>query len=85
MQRRLSPREMAPPRRRRRDQPRPSSERCRAATDMSVQVSTFFVVKFFLKQRAGPPLGLLPAFVSRPPVFDSSERVRASRRLGHET
>ena len=36
MQRRLSPREMAPPRRRRRDQPRSSSERCRAATDMTV-------------------------------------------------
>ena len=32
MSRRLSPRETAPPRRRRRDQPRPSSERCRAAT-----------------------------------------------------
>ena len=36
MPRRLSPRETAPPRRRRRDQPRSSSERCRAATDMTV-------------------------------------------------
>ena len=36
MQHRLSPREMEPPRRRRRDQPRSSSERCRAATDMTV-------------------------------------------------
>ena len=36
MPRRLSPREMAPPRRRPRDQPRPSSERCRAAIDMSL-------------------------------------------------
>jgi len=37
----LSPRELAPPRRRRRDQPRSSSERCRAATDMTVGDGVF--------------------------------------------
>ena len=45
MQRRLSPREMAPPRRRRRDQPRSSSERCRAATDMTVGDGVYFAKK----------------------------------------
>ena len=45
MQRRLSPREMEPPRRRRRDQPRSSSERCRAATDMTVGDGVYFAKK----------------------------------------
>ena len=55
MPRRLSPREMAPPRRRPRDQPRPSSERCRAAIDMSVQTPSVCPIKFFRQSGRSRP------------------------------